>query len=1132
MSARVTILCGPARSGKTRQLLRGYRESLRRRAPGASLWLAPNWRVAAEVRAHLFDGTLAGCFAPGVMTFAQYADSVLRAGRVALRPVNRLMKRELIRQMIAAQAAAGRLRYFQSIANTPGLVDLICEFIGELKRLEIWPDEFRRACERRGGLADKDRELVEIYGLYQQALQEHGLFDAEGRFWSARDLLRREDKQAATARPAVTCPLLLFPQYLVADGFTDFTRTQHEILDVLAARSEATFISLPLEAEPRRADLFAKPLATLERLRGLHAETVVEPLSRPTVAGWPDMAVLERGLFENPRKKERGERSEGEADLGRVSQPGAPCAQRGPGIEILAAARQIGEIEMIAARVKRLLVTEEARPGEIAVVFRSVEHPAELVRSVFGRFGIPVALESGQSLDRSPALRALAALLQLDLDDWPFDRVLAVLGSNYFEPNWPEWLATSGAVVERTIRQLQAPRGRQRLIEELAESKEECSAESRRATRAVVQRLAAAFDALPQRATLPDWAEAWTALAEETGLLAAIDGLEPSDRISFDRRAWARLVATLSDGDRLAGWLRQRPPELDRRGAFDALMDILASDRIGQGGDESGNVRVLGADSIRSLRIPYLFLAGLSEKVFPPPDREDRLYSETESARLIEAGLPLAARTERTCEEMLLFYEAVTRATKRLWLSYPALDEKAQPLLPSPFLGEVEQALGPDRIGRVEQTDLSPIPRHAEPLCEADFRVQAVATATEGNVSLLAGLFARGEGTEGRSERTAAPLAAGLELLHQRQDRQQFGPAEGILPSDLAIAYATKQFGSEHTFAATELEQYASCPFRFFIERVLRIEPLDDLTLEFDALARGRVLHDVLKTFHESVNDRLGRPASPLKLDAAEYDAMLHAAIDQSLPPEPTKSLRAAMREIDRRLVTEWLSRYREQLEAYDAQWTELDSPLVPELFEVSFGRKGQPAPSTDRPFEIPLLDAASDDVGRVANPNAVRIAGRIDRIDSGMVAGRHVFSIVDYKTGGPIALTPETVAAGVVLQLPLYALAAMELLLADRDPLPWRAGYWYIRQGGFSPRKALRMYSQIDGRIELEADWEEIRDALADTVMGLAGNLRAARFPVCSADDRCTGYCPFSTICRINQVRSLEKKCQPAASV
>ena len=188
MPARVTILCGPARSGKTERLLARYRAALAERPPGSALWLAPTWRAAAEVRERLLDGTLAGCFRPGVMTFGNFAEAVLHAAELPIRPMTRLMKRELVRQIIFEQSSRGRLGHFQSIAKTAGLVDLVCEFISELKRLEIWPDDFRRACAARG-LADKDVELSEIYDVYQQALREHGLFDAEGRFWSARDVL-------------------------------------------------------------------------------------------------------------------------------------------------------------------------------------------------------------------------------------------------------------------------------------------------------------------------------------------------------------------------------------------------------------------------------------------------------------------------------------------------------------------------------------------------------------------------------------------------------------------------------------------------------------------------------------------------------------------------------------------------------------------------------------------------------------------------------------------------------------------------------------------------------------------------------------------------------------------------------
>jgi ATP-dependent helicase/DNAse subunit B len=347
-----------------------------------------------------------------------------------------------------------------------------------------------------------------------------------------------------------------------------------------------------------------------------------------------------------------------------------------------------------------------------------------------------------------------------------------------------------------------------------------------------------------------------------------------------------------------------------------------------------------------------------------------------------------------------------------------------------------------------------------------------------------------------------------------------------MLQGEAARQLLAARYSPQYTFAATDLERYASCPFRFFMERILKIEPVEDLTLEFDVLQRGRVVHEVLSAFHRRVNQRLGRPASPLELDAAEFDALLAAAIADSLPPEPANPLQAALREVDHRLVVEWLSQYREQIEAYDAQWKEFDIPLAPELFEVSFGRGGQP------PLEFPLVDAAScrfDSAKRQdAASTTVRISGRIDRIDTGTVAGRQVFNVLDYKTGGPIKLTAESVKAGTTLQLPLYALAAMKLLLGARELRPWQAGYWYVREGGFKPRQVLPMCCRIDGRI---LDWEEIHAGLGDTVAVLAGGIRAGRFPVCSADDRCTGRCPYSTVCRINQVRSLEKTCQPRAT-
>src|SRR5262249_29628837 len=133
------------------------------------------------------------------------------------------------------------------------------------------------------------------------------------------------------------------------------------------------------------------------------------------------------------------------------------------------------EIELIARRIKRLLVLGDSssgdkpvRPGEIAVVFRTLEPVAALVEEVLGEYGIPLAIDSVPRLQRSPVLQALVGLLRLQGADWPYRQLLAVLSNNYFRPNWPEWQdGKNAAAVDWAIRQLQTPSGRAAVLEAL-----------------------------------------------------------------------------------------------------------------------------------------------------------------------------------------------------------------------------------------------------------------------------------------------------------------------------------------------------------------------------------------------------------------------------------------------------------------------------------------------------------------------------------------------------------------------------------------------------------------------------------------------------------------------------------------
>ncbi len=1114
MTARVMLITGPARSGKTARVWAPYRDALARRVPGSTLWLSPTWRAAAAIRGRLVEGGGKGCVSPAVTTFDHFAEAVVKSSPEPVKPLSRLMKRQLVRLLLDEHLEAGRIRHFLPIARTGGLVDQICELISELKRLDVWPDRFAEACQARG-MTDKDAELLAVYEAYQQVLNEHHLYDPEGRFWSARRRLREGRR-----RPFDRLRLV------VADGFTDFTPPQHEILQILAGWVEEILITLPWEDEPRRRDLFSKPSRTLEELRRRHPGSVVEKTARPDTPDCPALAHLEANLFLSPRQLRP--------------------AQDTSGVAILAASSQLGEIELIGSQIKRLLTTGSAetggrpvRPGDTAVVFRSLTEVDGLVREVFGKLGLPFALESGQALDRSGALAALVGLVRLDVEDWPYRGLLGLLSNNYFQPDWPEWDdGLAAAAAGRAVRDLQIPLGRARLLEHLkreagrpstrAEGEHAAADERRERARqalALLTRLDQVFEELPQQASLGQWAGAWHRLAQGTGLIRTIDEHEsatdgdasaaPSGRTATalpDRVAWDALEDALRTSDRLSRLLGRTPPELDRSEALAALLDTLHSVVIHDGVEESGRVRILSAASVRALRIPYLFVAGLAERSFPPPDRQDRLYQEADYRKLIEQGLPLVARTERSREEMLLFYEVMTRASRHIWFSYPALDEAAQPLSPSPYLEEVAEACGPGQIARTEAPGLSPLPTHREPLTPTELRLMAVSQALAGDVSLLAGVVRR-EPSPGLAE----SVLAGLRMVEARQHRREFGPTEGMLAGAAAQREVADRFGPAWTFTATELEQYASCPYQYFLERVLGLDPLEELDLTVDYRARGRLVHRGLADFHQRINEHNQGPTSPAALSPEDYQRFLEETFQRLSRQMGRAPLEAALREVDLRLWARWADAYRQQHQDYDRQWQDCDVPLRPTWFEVSFGYSGRGTspPSTDRAWEI----SAQDPV--------IRVAGRIDRIDTGTVAGRTVFNVVDYKTGASSRYSREMITSAAALQLPLYALATEALLLADQQAVPWRAGYWYLKENGFKPKQALVMHACRDEQLQPEPEWEELRRTVVENVAALVEGIRAAEFPVSSADDQCTRNCPFRTICRINQVRSLGKRWQ-----
>ena len=99
------------------------------------------------------------------------------------------------------------------------------------------------------------------------------------------------------------------------------------------------------------------------------------------------------------------------------------------------------------------------------MAIRDIEGYADLIDEVFTAAGFPFACELGLVGSRLGPAKALVNLLTLELEDWPYARLMSLLDSNFFQPDWDEF-ENRRAVrdVAAELRHNQIEGGRERMI--------------------------------------------------------------------------------------------------------------------------------------------------------------------------------------------------------------------------------------------------------------------------------------------------------------------------------------------------------------------------------------------------------------------------------------------------------------------------------------------------------------------------------------------------------------------------------------------------------------------------------------------------------------------------------------------
>ena len=569
---------------------------------------------------------------------------------------------------------------------------------------------------------------------------------------------------------------------------------------------------------------------------------------------------------------------------------------------------------------------------------------------------------------------------------------------------------------------------------------------------------------------------------------------------------WARALSALStralrDPTRVLQTLAELGPLADV-GPVDitmvrhALTGQLRDLRVRPDRDAIG-VEVVTIDELRGRSFDAVYVPGLAEKIFPTRWVPHPLLGETLRLAWNEAeGLALQTRQQSLEIERDAFRVALGAAERSIWLSWPCLDvERGRPRMPSSYVLAAAKAVygryvDAEELQSVAGKDIAPLrwpapsdPEAAIDAMERDLAVMRPALGRRGGTS---------SGTLAHLPQINSHLRRALRARIRRWDTPgKWTASDGLVGlGSEAAALLRAHHPDVRPYSATALQRVAACPYQFFLNQVLRLEPREvpEAIETMDPRQRGSLVHDIQFELLTLLRSEGLLPLDhPQKLEVARM--RLHSlakAVGERWAEELVPAIPRVWEDGLAAITTdlsEWLSRLHEQ----SPEWT-------PTHFELAFGLRHQGGRDDASQTDPVVLD------------EGIRLRGSIDMVEA---RGDEELRATDHKTGKASAKQSVVVGGGRTLQPALYALA-LEKLFEGSKVVEGRLWFCTSR-GGFEER-----------RVPLNDQARRAVSAVTDT---LTGFIEKGFIPAHPFDASTCRWCDYATVCGPDEPTRVDAK-------
>ena len=894
------------------------------------------------------------------LTFHQLAIRLLEEACVddLSRVRSEFFYRELVHQLLlkpmSRHIGGKESARWSDLAEMPGAWGALLSTLNDLKDAKVDPERAVDAFSQSENSQHAD--LDPLMQLYRAFLDEK----------TRMDVIDRDDLASSAELYAVQSAFLQRQSRIVYYGFYDVTQVQLDLFHTVARHYPTTLFFPMVKGDPAYG--FAERF--FERhLCGLAGE---ESRSRKT------------SILPGPGHDDG------------VLRSGQSC-------RIVSVSGPFDELTVVAKDIVGLVEERGYGFEDIGVVARTLAGYETLLPRIFDRHAIPFVSTMARPLSEFPLAKGCIQLLDLRVSGFRRDRVIELLSSPFLRrslvcpphvtPRLDEWdAATRRLGITKGMDEwtrLAAYLNKDLPLrddddENLAGPRISC--EHIQSLWSAVSALSSSLDAVPDSATWEEYSEHVQRLCDDWFDVPAGGPDGQSDLT-------VRVMESLGQALVELRWLSAITQDVTLGDFTTAWQSLMDDTLVPIGASSGGGVQVFDAMAARGVGFRALYILGLNDKVFPRHIREDAfLRDRTRRFLEVDLGFKIQEKLAGYDEETLLFTLLCRSAREQVTLLYQRTDEAGRSLLPSGYLGETQHEIGDGEqvIPRRLTAKFENTPQyHRDRLTPSEMATKFLLMRQVPRRLLEEGYEA------GRIVARGLPALSSLDGAEHR-----LGPYDGIT-GPLENAWQRMQLSGA---SPTALQEYATCPFRYFAKQVLRLRPLrvPESIDQIGPAELGTLAHSILRGCLQALSTE-----GYFSHASASIDPM--KVLEQTAQAECERFARShpvgyplVWRLHQERLLKLLRDALREDLAEMAREGWE------PVLFEEDMTGT----------LSVSLSDTA-------AQPAEILITGRLDRVD--WSRSRNAYRIIDYKIKA--SRHPDTVdknllmgaARATRLQPPLY---------------------------------------------------------------------------------------------------------------